>query len=141
MPRISIVPTASLHEQRPSDPRPPLTLRRAIAPVPRPDGGRDWLHFSDPVDTIVAWELDEVRSALARVEEAAQCGLWAVGMVGYDAGPAFANGARLNLYARFLGVTNAVVSDEITAIAVVPESGYPPAGGASDSVLYVVVSD
>ena len=58
-----------------------------------------------------------------------------------DAGPAFANGARLNLYARFIGKTNAVVSDEIISIAVVPESGYPPAGGASDDVLYIVVAD
>lgn len=64
-------------------------LQRAIAPVPRADGGRDWLSFSDPVDTIVAWELDEVVSAMEHVEAAASRGLWAVGFVSYDAGPAF----------------------------------------------------
>lgn len=64
-------------------------LQRAIAPVPRADGGRDWLSFSDPVDTIVAWELDEVVPAMERVEAAASNGLWAVGFVSYDAGPAF----------------------------------------------------
>lgn len=64
-------------------------LQRAIAPVPRSDGGRDWLSFSDPVDTIVAWELDEVVPAMEKVEAAASSGLWAVGFVSYDAGPAF----------------------------------------------------
>ena len=29
----------------------------------------------------------------------------------------------------------------IISIAVVPESGYPPAGGASDTTLYIVVAD
>lgn len=82
-----------------------LTLRRAIAPVPRRRSvgdrtvgdraigdraeGRDWLSFTDPVETIVAWNLDEVVPALEKVEAAAADGLWAVGFVSYDAGPAF----------------------------------------------------
>lgn len=57
--------------------------------MPRADGGRDWLSFSDPVDTIVAWELDEVLPAMKRVEAATLGDLWAVGFVSYDAGPAF----------------------------------------------------
>ena len=55
-----------------------------------------------------------------------------------NAGGAFNNGARLNLYARFLGVTNAVVSDEITAIAAVPEANWPPASPTT-GVLYLSV--
>ena len=75
----------------PSDAEPiePLSLQRAIAPVPRSDGGRDWLSFTDPVDTIVAWTLDDVLPAMERVDAAASDGLWAVGFVSYDAGPAF----------------------------------------------------
>ena len=67
----------------------PLRLTHALAPVPRPDGGRDWLSFTNPVDTIVAWDLEDVVPALQRVETAAADGLWAVGFVSYDAGPAF----------------------------------------------------
>ena len=77
----------------PSDPASrslnPLSLERAIAPVPRSDGDRDWLSFTNPLETIVAWDLDEVLPAMQRVEAAAASGLWAVGFVSYDAGPAF----------------------------------------------------
>ncbi len=79
-----------LPSESPASQNPPsLTLRRAIAPVPRHDGGRDWLSFTSPVDTIVAWDLDQVLPAMQRVEAAAADGVWAVGFVSYDAGPAF----------------------------------------------------
>ena len=87
-------------------------------------------------------EDDEGVYARFDVLSAAKTGnVYTISVAPFDSVGAFTNGARLNLYARFLGVTNAVVSDEITAIAVVPESGYPPAGGPSATTLYVVVSD
>ena len=73
----------------PESNRPALRLQRAIAPLPRPDGGREWLSFADPIDTIVAWTIEDVVPAMRRVEEAAANGSWAVGFVSYDAGPAF----------------------------------------------------
>jgi para-aminobenzoate synthetase/4-amino-4-deoxychorismate lyase len=66
-----------------------LAVRRAIAPLPLPDGGRRWLSFVDPVESILAWDLADVVPAMRRVETAADEGLWAVGFVSYDAGPAF----------------------------------------------------
>jgi len=46
------------------------------------------LWFGEPVRTVVASSLDEVVPALRRVDEAASAGLWAVGLVAYDAAPA-----------------------------------------------------
>ncbi len=50
---------------------------------------RVWLRFSDPRAVIVADRLDEVLPALERVEAEVEDGNWAVGLVSYDAGPAF----------------------------------------------------
>ena len=71
--------------QRPND----LRVKRALAPLPGPDGSRTWLSFEDPVESVIAWDLDSVLPAMRRVEAAATNGLWAVGFVSYDAGPAF----------------------------------------------------
>ncbi len=74
-----------------SDPARPtdLRVRRALASLPGPDGDRSWHWFTDPVASVIAWETDEVVPALRRIEQAAAEGLWAVGFVSYDAGPAF----------------------------------------------------
>lgn len=45
--------------------------------------------FTDQVGEVVATAVDEVVPAIARVEQAAAAGLWAVGYVGYEAAPAF----------------------------------------------------
>lgn len=45
--------------------------------------------FGNQVGAVVATSVDEVLSAIARVEHAAAEGLWAVGYVGYEAAPAF----------------------------------------------------
>jgi para-aminobenzoate synthetase/4-amino-4-deoxychorismate lyase len=50
---------------------------------------RTWLRFTDPTDVIIADRLSEVQPALQRVEAAVDNGCWAVGLVSYDAGPAF----------------------------------------------------
>ncbi|NNF53416.1 MAG: aminodeoxychorismate synthase, component I [Acidimicrobiales bacterium] len=50
---------------------------------------RGWLRFSNPRSSIVADRLDEVRPALERIEAEVNAGRWAVGLVSYDAGPAF----------------------------------------------------
>ncbi len=55
---------------------------------------RGWLRFSNPRETIVADRLDEVRPALERIEAAVDAGRWAVGLVSYDAGPAFDQAIR-----------------------------------------------
>ncbi len=73
----------------PVKPKPELAVRHALAPRPTADGGREWLAFRDPIDSIVVWNLDEVGPALDRVVRATAGGLWAVGFVSYDAGPAF----------------------------------------------------
>lgn len=65
-----------------------MTVRNALLRLPTPDGRR-WLQFSNPVDSIVVWELDGVRDALDRIDEWCTAGNWAVGMVSYDAAPAF----------------------------------------------------
>ena len=54
----------------------------------RPDRRRSAV-FTDRVGEIAATTVEGVVPALARVEEAAAAGLWAVGYVGYEAAPAF----------------------------------------------------
>ena len=53
------------------------------------DEGRRWLAFDHPVDHFVARHLHEVLPTLTRIEEAARSGRWLVGMIAYDAAPAF----------------------------------------------------
>ncbi len=52
------------------------------------DGVWSWYRFNDPVETVVVDDLDQVRVGLDRIESLTKQGLWAVGMVSYDAGPA-----------------------------------------------------
>ncbi len=66
----------------------PPEVRAAILQFPL-DGGRRWLSFEDPVGTILADELADVPAAMEQAEAAARDGHWVVGMVSYDAGPAF----------------------------------------------------
>ena len=47
------------------------------------------VEFTGQIDEVVATTLGEVVPAVARVEQAAAAGLWAVGYVGYEAAPAF----------------------------------------------------
>ncbi len=74
-------------------PRSPLAVRSALLRLPGTPFGEDperrWMQFEEPEQSIIAWELDEVLDALARVEAAAATGKWVVGMVSYDAAPAF----------------------------------------------------
>jgi len=51
--------------------------------------GRRWVSFSDPIAHFGAEHLDEVGPALEAAESAAGEGMWVVGFVSYDAGPAF----------------------------------------------------
>lgn len=50
---------------------------------------REWMRFEDPTETVTVWNLDEVLPALARAEQATADGHWVVGLLSYDAGPAF----------------------------------------------------
>ncbi|MBK9084708.1 MAG: aminodeoxychorismate synthase component I [Sterolibacteriaceae bacterium] len=45
--------------------------------------------FSDPVEVVVAHSIDEVRPAMRRVEAARRDGLYAGGLISYEAAPAF----------------------------------------------------
>ena len=53
------------------------------------DRGRRWLAFHDPVAHFIAHDLDAVDVAIEGAERAALDGAWVVGMVSYDAAPAF----------------------------------------------------
>lgn len=50
---------------------------------------RTWLRFEDPVGTVTVTELDDVLPALDQAEQATTDGKWVVGLLSYDAGPAF----------------------------------------------------
>ena len=50
---------------------------------------RGWLRFVDPVEVVIADRLEDVLPALDQIEAAVDAGHWAVGLVSYDAGPAF----------------------------------------------------
>ena len=66
----------------------PFALRHALLRFPTARGRR-WLWFERPTETIIARELPEVLPALDAAQAAADAGSWVVGMVSYDAGPAF----------------------------------------------------
>ncbi|MEO2113228.1 MAG: hypothetical protein ABGX79_01680, partial [Acidimicrobiales bacterium] len=68
-------------------------VRRALLQYPL-GGERQWVAFDAPVDTIVAEELRDVPNAMRAAEQAAASGRWVVGMVSYDAGPAFDEAIR-----------------------------------------------
>jgi len=65
-----------------------LRVRSALLRLPTAHG-RQWQQFSRPEASILAWQLDQVRDALAAADAAAANGKWVVGMVSYDAAPAF----------------------------------------------------
>lgn len=50
---------------------------------------RAWRRFDEPVDTVTVWDLEDVLPALARAEQETREGRWVVGLLSYDAGPAF----------------------------------------------------
>lgn len=56
--------------------------------------GRRWLAFDRPHDWFVADTLAEVGPAIDAAEAAARAGQWVVGLVSYDAGPAFDRAIR-----------------------------------------------
>lgn len=47
-----------------------------------------WYRFTDPVTSVVVDEIDNVRAGLDAIESLTKQGLWAVGMISYDAAPA-----------------------------------------------------
>ncbi len=47
------------------------------------------MRFENPTATVTVWDLDDVLPALARAEQATADGKWVVGLLSYDAGPAF----------------------------------------------------
>ncbi len=65
-----------------------LSLREALLLYPQPEG-RQWLRFLNPIETVIAWDIEDVVPAIKKAEAATQKGFWAVGMVSYDAGEAF----------------------------------------------------
>ncbi len=66
----------------------PLRLCRALVRHDS-DQGRRWLEFRNPVAHFLAADLSEVGPTLDAVEAAAAQGLWLLGIVSYDAAPAF----------------------------------------------------
>ena len=50
---------------------------------------RSWMRFEHPAQTVTVWEPDQVLPALERAEQATAEGKWVVGLLSYDAGPAF----------------------------------------------------
>jgi para-aminobenzoate synthetase / 4-amino-4-deoxychorismate lyase len=51
-------------------------------------GSERSFRFTDPIDELVAWTIDEVCSVIARAEDAARAGRWVAGFVAYEAAPA-----------------------------------------------------
>ena len=66
----------------------PLTGEAPSGPLLRGVDGR-WLEFHEPAGHVEARALGEVLPALAQVERALAAGLYAVGMLAYEAAPAF----------------------------------------------------
>ena len=65
-----------------------MSLRRALLRYPT-KGGRRWVAFDHPTASFHANTLEEVSDVLAAAEAAAHAGSWVIGMVSYDAAPAF----------------------------------------------------
>ena len=65
-----------------------LSVDTPAAPLLRAADGR-WLRFGAPVGAVEATAIADVLPALARVEQALAEGLYAVGMLSYEAAPAF----------------------------------------------------
>ena len=56
-----------------------------VTDFPHSRGGVQRLRFSRPRELLLAWRLDDVLPALARLEQATAAGLWAVGYLAYEA--------------------------------------------------------
>ncbi len=67
----------------------PRVTRRLSRALLRQQGTPAWLAFSAPDEQFIAYRLDEVRAVLDRIDAAARSGKWVVGMITYDAAPAF----------------------------------------------------
>ena len=72
----------------PHDPSAGLDLQRLVLQFPL-RGRRQWLDFVEPLEVIVAHQIDEVLPAMERVDHHVSAGKWVAGLVSYDAGPAF----------------------------------------------------
>jgi len=72
----------------PTQPELPLSLQRALVRYPT-DTGRRWLAFTEPIEQFIATNIHEVLPTIDRIDRAAKSGLWLVGMISYDASPAF----------------------------------------------------
>ncbi len=108
--------------------RPGLTADRAIAQDPH--DGR-WLSFEEPIETLVAWDLDEVSGVVAAAEGHADAGRWVVGFVSYDAAPAFDRALHAHRNERVplaaFGVYTTAVDDPL-------DSGFHHCGTWTDTV-------
>ncbi len=62
---------------------------RALIDFAAVDGTRTALAFGEPDEILQALSLDEVESTLRAAQARADAGAWVVGMVGYEAAPAF----------------------------------------------------
>ncbi|MEM9202043.1 MAG: aminodeoxychorismate synthase component I [Actinomycetota bacterium] len=70
-----------------------MSLTRAVLRFPTEDGRR-WFSFADPSATWEAESIDEVEAVLEAAEAANRAGHWVVGMISYDAAPAFDSALR-----------------------------------------------
>lgn len=67
-----------------------MTARpRAIIDFPAADGTRDLLAFETPREILCAESPGQVRDVVRSAEQHARAGFWVVGLVSYDAAPAF----------------------------------------------------
>mgnify|MGYP001240968495 CR=1 FL=1 len=87
-------------------------------------GKRCWLEFNRPVDAIIANELRYVPAAMARAERAANAGHWVVGMVSYDAGPAFDDAVRAARVKRVPLVSFGVFDSPVSSAGPSVSGGY-----------------
>jgi para-aminobenzoate synthetase/4-amino-4-deoxychorismate lyase len=62
---------------------------RAIIDFPAADGTRELLAFETPREILYAESLDQVRNVVCSAELQARAGFWVIGLVSYDAAPAF----------------------------------------------------
>ncbi|MBL78355.1 MAG: aminodeoxychorismate synthase, component I [Acidimicrobiaceae bacterium] len=98
-------------------------VRRALLQYPL-GGDRQWVAFDAPIDTILADELRDVPGAMRAAERAAADGHWVVGMVSYDAGPAFDEAIRSARVRRVPLVSFGVFDAPLPATRPAASGGY-----------------
>jgi len=98
-------------------------VRRALLQYPL-GGDRQWVAFDAPIDTILADELRDVPDAMRAAERAAADGHWVVGMVSYDAGPAFDEAIRSARVRRVPLVSFGVFDAPLPATRPAASGGY-----------------